>query len=233
MTAVAATSSGRRPTQRMRASVLAPEVAAALAELAGSELLVTLDLAVRLGPGRVARLRARHGVRGEQVTAVSTALSGVVEIARLDLHAWQAELARAVAATPSGAGLPPPASDLLLPWDLLVGTGAARERHRLEVYDVLVARAVGSCRVGDRALDLAGCHDQLRRLHGATGRMRAVGVGPGSRPRVGWVSWLLVADGWRALTPTARDRRPMVRVEPRRPTDLAVDAARWLAAVRR
>ncbi len=214
--------------------MLAPEVAAALSELSGSELLVTVDLAVRRGPGRLARLRARHGVRAERVTAVSTALSGVVEIARLDLHDWQAELARAVTVTPSGADLPPPAPELLLPWDLLVGTGAARARHRPEVYDVLVARAVGSCRAGDRALDLAGCHDQLRRLHAATGRMRAVGVGPGgSRSRVGWVSWLLVADGWRALTPTVCDHRAMVRVEPRRPTDLAIDAARWLAAARR
>ncbi len=233
MTAVDLTTKGRVPAQRVRASVLAPEVAAALSELSGSELIVSVDLTVRRGPGRLARLRARHGVRGERVTAVSTALTGVVEVARLDLHDWQTELARAVTVTPSETGLPPPAPDLLLPWDLLVGTGAARARHRPEVYDVLVARAVGSCRAGGRALDLAGCHDQLRRLHAATGRMRAVGVGPGrTRPHVGWVSWLLVVDGWHALTPTVRDHRAMVRVEPRRPTDLAVDVAGWLAAVR-
>ena len=234
MTAVVLTTAHRAPTERVRASVLAPEVAAALSELSGSELLVSVDLAVRTGPGRLARLRARHGVRADRVTAVSTALNGVVEVASLDLHDWQPELARAVTVTAPAAVLPPPATDLLLPWDLLVGTGAARARHRPEVYDVLVARAVGSCRAGGRALDLAGCHDQLRRLHAATGRMRAVGVGPGgSRPRVGWVTWLLVADGWRALTPTVRDHRPMVRVEPRRPPDLALDAAGWLAAVRR
>jgi hypothetical protein len=233
MTAVPLTTAGRVPAERLRTSVLAPEVTAALSELSGSELTVSVDLAVRRGPGSPVRLRARHGVRGEQVTAVSTTLSGVVEVARLDLDEWQAELARAVTVSPSGAGLAPPAPDLLLPWDLLVGTGAARARCRSEVYDVLVGRAVGSCRADGRTLDLAGCHDQLRRLYAATGRMRAVGVGPGrSRPRVGWVSWLLVADGWRALTPTVRDHRPMVHVEPRRPTDLALDVAGWLVAVR-
>jgi hypothetical protein len=233
MTAIALTTAGRVPTERLRTSVLAPEVAAALSELSGSELTVSVDLAVRRGPGSAARLRARHGVRGERVTAVSTALNGVVEVARLDLHDWQAELARTVTVTPSGVGLPPPAPDLLLPWDLLVGTGSARARCRPEVYDVLVARGVRSCRAAGRPLDLAGCHDQVRRLHAATGRMRAVGVGPGgSRPRVGWVSWLLVADGWRALTPTVCDHRPMVHVEPRRPTDLALDVAGWLATVR-
>jgi hypothetical protein len=233
VTAVALTTKVRAPAERVRASVLAPQVAAALSELSGSELVVSIDLTVRRGPGRLARLRARHGVRGDRVTAVSTALTGVVEVARLDLHDWQAELARAVTVTPSETDLPPPDPGLLLPWDLLVGTGAARARHRPEVYDVLVARAVGSCRAGGRALDLVGCHDQLRRLHAATGRMRAVGVGPGgARPRVGWVSWLLVADGWLALTPTARDHRAMIRVEPRRPTDLAFDVAGWLAAVR-
>ncbi len=202
-------------------------------QVSGGELLVTLDLAVRREPGPVARLHARHGVRGERVTTVSTAFAGAAEVAHVDLAGWPDELARAVTVHAPMVGAPPPAPDLLLPWDLLVGTGAARARHRPEVYDVLVARAVGSCRAGDRVLDLAGCHDQLHRVHAATGRLRAVGAGPGSRPRVGWVSWLLLGGRWHALTPTVRDHRPMVRLEPRRPADLAVDAARWLAEVRR
>ena len=73
---------------------------------------------------------------------------------------------------------------------------------------MLVARAVGSCRADGRALDLAGCHDQLRRLHAATGRMRAVGVGPGrSRPRVGLGE---LAAGRRRLASAGprRARRP-------------------------
>ena len=49
MTAVVLTTADRVPTERVRASVLAPEVAAALSELSGSELLVSVDLAVRTG----------------------------------------------------------------------------------------------------------------------------------------------------------------------------------------
>ena len=84
---------------------------------------------------------------------------------------------------------------------------------------MLVARAVGSCRAGDRVLDLAGCHDQLQRVHAATGRLRAVGAGPGSRPRVGWVSWLLLAGA-------------LARVDPDRPRPPA-DGPRGAAATGR
>lgn len=230
---VASTEAARRLTHRRRASVLDPEVSAALAELSLSDLVVTLDLAVRRGPSGPARLHGLHGVRGDRVTAVSTAFTGVVELTRHDLARWQDELARAVTVSSPGAA-PPPRPGLLIPWDLLVGTAAARARHRPEVYDVLVARALGACHAGNRELDLAGCHEQLRRLHGSPGRLRVVGAGSsGTRRRIGWVSWLLFADGWHALTPTVRDHRPMVRLEPRDPADLASEAAVWLAEVRR
>jgi hypothetical protein len=87
-------------------------------------------------------------------------------------------------------------------------------------------------------LDLAATHEQLRRLHhGVLARLRAVGSGSRrGRRRVGWTSWLLFGDGWRELTPYAARspggvRRAMVRVEPRRPADLAAQVARWAVEV--
>jgi hypothetical protein len=203
---------------------------------AAPDLVLTLDLAVRRPPGRTTRLHARHGVAGDRVTAVSTAFTGEVEVARLTLEAWPDELARRItvpAPEPGPASVPAPG--LLLPWDLLVGTGAARARGRGDLYDALVARGVASSRTDGGALDLAGCHEQLRRLHGAAGRLRAAaaGVRPAHGPRIGWVSWVLLGDRWYALTPTVVDHRPMVRVDPRRTGALGREAAVWLAAVRR
>jgi hypothetical protein len=226
----------RRPAARERRDVGSPEVAAAVSRLSASTLLVDLDLAVRRESGATARLQARHGLRDGSVTAIATALTHEVEVARFGLVHWQSELARCAVVTPPARSPAPPARSLELPWDLLVGTGAALARHRSEVYDVLVARAVGSVRAGAEVLDAAGCHEQVRLVHhSVVGRLRMVGAGrtPGGRRGVGWVSWLLFADGWRALTPYAGSGpsdagRAMVRIEPRRPADLGLAVARWV-----
>lgn len=240
MTRVTLDRAAPRETVRVRATVGSPEVAAALSRLSGCALLLELDLAVRRGSGATARLHARHGWRDGLVTAVSTALTGQVEVARFDVVHWQRELTRSVLVVPPEGSPAPPARTLELPWDLLVGTGAALARHRPELYDVLVARAVGCVRADGETLGTAGCHEQVCRVHhSAVGRLRVVGAGrsAGGRRRVGWVSWLLFADAWRALTPYVGSdagglRRAMVRIEPRRPADLALDVARWTSAVR-
>jgi len=199
---------------------------------AHGDLLVTVRVAARSDRTSV-HVSAQHAVRGDRVTAVTRAGGGAVTVAHLDLAGWPAELTRTATVAPLPAEPCPVARGLLVPWDLLVATAAARERHRPEVYDVLVARAVGSCRAGDRVLDLAGCHEQLRLLEAASGRMRASGAGVGARGRrLGLASWVLLGHGWHALVPTYAHGRAMVRIEPRRPADLAAEAARWLAAVR-
>lgn len=203
----------------------------AASPLADGHLLVTVDV-VTSGAGRTARVRVQHGIRGDRVTSVAASGTGVAEVSHLSLAEWPAELARTVTLPFGAADAPTP--DLVLPWELLVGSGAARARHRPDVYDVLVARAVGACRADGRVLDLAGCHEQLRRLHAAAGRMRATGAGRrGHRQRLGLASWVLLGRGWHALVPVTEEGRAMVRVEPRRPADLATAAAAWLAAVRR
>ena len=196
-------------------------------------LLVDVDVVVRRDHGEE-RLRRRHALCGTAVHAVASTGSAGVDSSSFAVADWQQQLAGTcrVAAAPSSYA--PPAPDLELPWDLVLGTGAALARHRPDLYDVLVARAAGCVTAAGRPLGVAAVHAQMRRLHHAVGRLRCTGTVPSSR-RVGWVSWLLYADGWRALTPysgAASDggRRPMVRLEPRTPDDLAYDVARWAVA---
>jgi hypothetical protein len=110
---------------------------------------------------------------------------------------------------------------VLLPWDLVVGTGAALAAGRHDLYAELVGRV-------DRPV-----RDEIDRLHrGTVGRLRAVGTMP-ERRRLGWVAWVLLGDGWRALSPcTAAEPggvRAMVRLDRRDPAALAHDVARWVA----
>jgi hypothetical protein len=153
---------------------------------------------------------------------------------------WRHELERRLRLPVPAAPPTPPARLLELPWDLVVGTGAALAGHRPEVYDALVARDAGAVRADGTVLDLADTHEQLRRLHhGLLARLQALGYGaPDGRRRVGWTAWLMFGDGWRELTPYAGrsadgGRRAMVRVEPRRPADLATKMARWAVEVGR
>jgi hypothetical protein len=201
-------------------------------------LRVDLDLATT-DASASARLHAGYALSGSRVAAVVVHETGPVEVLSLEVGQWQGELEGRLQ-LPVPARVPPAPSGVLeLPWDLLVGTGAATAGHRPGVYDELAARGVGAVAADGCVLDLVGTHEQLRRLHhGPLARLQAVGSGdrPGRR-RIGWTSWLLFSDGWRELTPYSRasadgGRRAMVRVEPRRPADLALLVARWAVRVR-
>jgi hypothetical protein len=184
----------------------------------GLDLLVTVDLAIRRGR-TTERLRAVHALRGGEVeTAVTTA--DAATSSRIAAREWAGELERTCRVRVPAPAPAPPADGPDLPWDLVVGTGAALAEQRTDLFDALVGRADGRHQ------------EQVRHVHRATlGRLRAVGLLPSRR--VGRVSWLLVADGWRALTPYVAHGTPMVRLERRRPGDLAVDVARWAAEVAR
>ena len=186
------------------------------------DLRVDLDLAVRRG-GCEARVHARHELAGSTVRAMASA-GKTVEETRFDVGDWRAELARACRVPVPDDACGPAPDGVGLPWDLVVGTGAALIGQRHDVYDELVARAD------------VGLHEPLRRLHRAVGRLRAVGTVP-LRGRIGWVAWMLVADGWCALTPYVDPGpggpRPMIRLEHREPEDLAREVARWAAEVPR
>jgi hypothetical protein len=201
-------------------------------------LRVDLDVATRAGSAG-SRLHVGYALRETRVAAVVALDTDPVEVLALDVDQWQDELESRLR-VPLPAEVPPPPARLVeLPWDLLVGTGAALAGRRREVYDELVARDAGAVRVDGAVLDLAGTHEQLRRLHqGVLARLQAVGSGSrGGRRRVGWTSWLLFGDGGRELTPYSGrapggGRRAMVRVEPRRSADLVARVARWAVEVR-
>ena len=194
--------------------------------MTGPDLVVDLDLAVRAGR-RTRRLRVRHALAGNTVRAIATD-GDRVERSRFQISDWAARLISAcwvdipTAERPTAECSPMPEGHGL-PWDLVVGTGAALAAHRPDLYDELLAR-------GGAQLD-----GRVRRLHASLGRLRVVGIVPGRR-RIGWISWALQPDGWRALTPYVESGpaggRRMVRVEHRQPEDLPRQVARWAAMVR-
>ncbi|MCW2766888.1 MAG: hypothetical protein JWO11_2847 [Nocardioides sp.] len=196
---------------------LAPELRDALEVLAAPELLVDVDVAV--GSDRV---RAWHRFARGRVTALATA-GGRVELCWYDDDLWRLELARAVTVTTPPASAEPPPGPIDLPFELLLGTGEAVRLERDDVFGELMGRY-------GAGLDAAG----VRRLHtGSLGRLRAVvsGVGSSGAHRVGWVSWSLFADGWRALTPYTSGCVAMVRVHPVDPPRLGVEVARLMTTV--
>ena len=95
-------------TAAHRTSPGSTDLHAALGRLAGAELCLDLDLAVRRPPGGTARLHARHGIQNGRVTAVTTALGPVVEVADFDADCWQDELARTVQVSAGSGEAPPP-----------------------------------------------------------------------------------------------------------------------------
>jgi hypothetical protein len=183
-----------------------------------ADLVVVLDLAVRRGSA-TSRVRACHSLQGRQVHVLRVTGDDVTRDS-IDVRDWHAELGRVCRVPVRTDAPPPPEARLDLPWDLVVGTGVARSRHRPDLAAALLARLDAPLR---------GQVDQL--LVSAVGRLRAVGMHP-SRRRIGVVSWLLFADGWRALTPHlgagVNGPRAMLRLEPRAPEDLGREVARWM-----
>jgi hypothetical protein len=189
-------------------------------------LVVDLELAVRRDHA-VDHRRSRHLLHGRSVHIVET-IGGDERTRTVEVEAWRSELAevcRVLAPAGDPGDEPSPRDGVLLPWDLVVGTGAALAAGRHDLYAELVGRV-------DRPV-----RDEIDRLHRVTvGRLRAVGMMP-ERRRLGWVAWVLLGDGWRALSPcTAAEPsgvRAMVRLDRRDPAALAHDVARWVAGATR
>jgi hypothetical protein len=184
-----------------------------------TDLVLVVDLALSRGSATT-RVRTCHSWQGRRVEVLRVA-GGETWRESIDVRKWGRELER-ICQVPVPDDVPPPPPDEPdLPWDLVVGTGAAFARHRADLAAELLARVDAPLRA------------QVDRLHRATlGRLRVVGTVP-SRRRVGRLSWVLFADGWRALTPYAGSGpdgpRAMLRLERRAPEDLARDVARWVA----
>lgn len=224
---------------------LFPELPGALDVLARPETAVDLDLVVRrpttgaapvaapgdgAGPGGSTdvQLRAWHRRRAGRVTAVATA-GAQVEIGWFDDRSWAAELAR-VAAVTSALAPTPPARDLTLPHELMLGVGVARRTDAPRLTEELLRRHLPHMRVPEGA----DAREQVQLLHsGVVGRLRAVvsGQGDDGRRKVGWVSWLLFSDGWRTLRPHVDSGVSQVGVHHVEPSALGREVARLVAGV--
>ena len=191
------------------------------------EVTCDIDVSVRR-PGTHRgwlQLHSGQALRGDTVVAVSSA-GGRVEVAWWGVDEWHTQLTRAATVPVPRAAEPPPPPEVEVPLDALLASGEAIRTHRTEVLDELVRRAGSD--------DPAQVRDGLVRLHTAVvGRLLAtVAARDGNARRVGWVSWVLFADGWRTLTPTRVDGRPSVRVDPVEPSGLAPQVARLVSVVR-
>jgi hypothetical protein len=190
------------------------------------DLLLDLEVAVRRDHA-VEHRRAVHSLNGRSVHLLET-LGRQMRTRTIDVRAWRSELAAVCKVVAPMGGEPSPSDGVLLPWDLVVGSGAAIAAGRADLYSELVGREDASLR------------EEVGRLHRSTrGRLRAVATMP-ERHQVAWVAWVLLTDGWRALTPCTADPpggqdgvRAMVRLDRRDPADLSHDVARWAARATR
>jgi hypothetical protein len=212
-----------------------PDVRRALAALLAPNMVVDVDVSARRDDAArgFAQLCSRQGLRSGRVTTLSAA-GGAVELAWFDDDHWQTELARAASVCPPVGSPEPPLPRLDLPLDAVLAGGEALRTGRSDVFEELVARSVGHARTPDGVLSRPDLHTQLVRLHRSTvGRLRAsVAAAHDGTARAGWVSWLLVADGWRSLTPVVLAGERFVRVEPVVSLDLGRQVAALVSAVR-
>lgn len=226
------------PTESLRRRGLldgsAPDagVAGALGLLATPAVAVDLDVVVR-----GARVRVWHRQRDRAVATLATTDGLVFELAWFDTDAWPGELARAVALpedTPLGDSALPDLVDL--PYELLDAGAEALGSGRADLLTTLVAHHSGASRDGSGSpLDDALVGQLVSGLVGETqGRLRALVADiDGGGDVVGVVSWALLADGWRVLSPHHDGTTRRVEVRRVAPSDLAATLAPVLAEVAR
>jgi hypothetical protein len=214
--------------------VLEDGLAGALGLLATPDVAVDLDVVVD-----GVRARAWHREADGAVATLATADGVVFELAWFPATAWAGELTRAAMLPTDHALRGTTLPDVIdVPFELLDAAGEAVRSNRFDLVPVLAARHSGTALdaagepIGD--VDLASMLSAL--VIGTRGRLRALGadVSGEQTDLVGVVSWVLLADGWRALRPHRRSPDGVDhRVEVRRvePDDLAVDLAFVLSGV--
>jgi len=185
----------------------------AKAEVAG-------DLVVRAGTSRVV---AWHRQRGGAVASLATADGLVYEIAWFASDHWAGELARVAR----------------VPEDVVLHNSAVPD-HADFSYELLDA-AVEAARTG-RSDPLSVLVSDLSVINVLTalttesqGRLRAMvaKIAGDDTTVVGVVSWVLLADGWRALRPRCTDGVDRVVVDRVDPSDLAREIVPVMAEVSR
>ncbi|MEO5851626.1 MAG: hypothetical protein ABIQ15_03855 [Nocardioides sp.] len=195
---------------------------------------VALDVDIRVGD---VQAKAWHREAAGAVATLATVDGIVFELAWFDAPQWPTELGR-VTVVPEDVELTTsavPAVDL--PFDLASAAAEAVRTGRADLLSVLVGQH--HRRVVDADGDVvpdSGVQTLLTALYAeAQGRMRALvtDVSSGEATVVGVVSWVLLADGWRALRPHHHGDEPRVEVRLVEPADLATELAPVLAEVTR
>lgn len=196
---------------------------------------VALDVDVRVGD---VLAKAWHREAAGAVSTLATVDGIVFELAWFDSPQWPAELSR-VAVVPEDVNLTdsavPPVVDL--PFDLASAAAEAVRTGRADLLSVLVAQHHGRVVDADGvSVPDAEVQTLLAALYAETqGRIRALvtDVASGDAAVVGVVSWVLLADGWRALRPHHHGDEPRVQMRRVEPADLATELAPVLAEVTR
>lgn len=194
---------------------------------------LALDLDVVAG---TVQGKAWHRQAGNAVATLATVDGIVFELAWFPNAHWPSELAR-VAIIPEDLELTSSAvPDLVdLPYELVDTAMEAAATSRSDLLPVLAAQHAGAV-LGpdDDALGESEVVAVLTALHGeAQGRVRGMvaNVSTEGTTVVGVVSWVLLADGWRALCPHESDGALRIGVRRVDSGDLAPHLAPVLAEV--
>lgn len=180
---------------------------------------LALDLDVSVG---TARARAWHRQRDGAVASLATTDGLVFELAWFPIEKWADELARVAVLPEDHAGRGSAVPERVdLPYELLDAAVEAVRAHRSDLLPVLAADDP------DLVPVLAALATE------PVGRLRALvaDVSTSAPSVVGVVSWVLLADGWRALRPCRADGVDRIEVRAVRPAELATELAPVLAEV--
>lgn len=182
--------------------------------------------------------KAWHRQSGQAVATLSTVDGIVFELAWFPTSSWPAELGRIAVLPEELAVRPSSVPDRAdLPYELADAATEALRSSRSDLVDVLAGRHSGEVHDGAGSpLSEAEAGQALAALtNEARGRLRVLvaDVSGEETSVVGVVSWVLLADGWRALTPHRVDGMARVDVRKVEPGDLTTDLAPVLAEVAR
>lgn len=202
-------------------------------------LLATPTLALDLDvTADSVQAKAWHRQSGDAVATLATVDGIVFELAWFANAHWPAELAR-VAVVPEDLSLRDSVvpDEVDLPYELVDAAVEAVAASRNDLLPVLASQHAQAARDADgRAVGDTELVAILTALVGETrGRLRGMVADVSSETTtvVGVVSWVLLADGWRALCPHLEDEVLRVRVQRVDAVDLAPHLAPVLAEVTR
>ncbi|WP_134740996.1 hypothetical protein [Nocardioides sp. 503] len=202
-------------------------------------LLATPTLALDLDvTADSVQAKSWHRQAGDAVATLATVDGIVFELAWFPTAHWPSELAR-VAVVPEDLALRDSVvpDEVDLPYELVDAAVEAAAASRNDLLPVLASQHSQAARdAAGRALGESELVAILTALVGETqGRLRGMvaDVSTESTTVVGVVSWVLLADGWRALCPHLEHEVLRVRVQRVDAADLAPHLAPVLAEVSR